>query len=70
MNVLHCIDVIDTALCDQVRQLLGAGLWFSEYLVSPTNNYYKANHHDMTKILLKVVLNTHNPNLSTLHIMI
>ena len=46
--------VLDTTLCDQVCQWLG--LWFSPAtLVSSTN---KTDPHDITDILLKMVLNT------------
>jgi hypothetical protein len=45
-------------LCDKVCQWVTAGLWFSRStLVSSTN---KADHHDITKILLNVALNTMN----------
>ena len=44
-----------TTLCDKVCQWLVAGWWFSP--VSSTN---KTDHHDITEILLKVVLNTKN----------
>ena len=46
--------VLDTTLCDKVCQ------WFSpDTLVSSTNN---TDCHDITEILLKVVLNTITPN--------
>ena len=45
-----------TSLCDKVCQWLTAGRWFSPcILVSSTN---KADHHDITEIVLKVALNT------------
>jgi hypothetical protein len=47
-----------TTLCDQVCQWLSlvTGRWFSlGTLVSSTN---KTDHHDITELLLKVVLNT------------
>jgi hypothetical protein len=47
--------VLDTTLCDKVCQWLAAGRWFSP--VFSTNKTYR---HDITKILLKVVLNTIN----------
>ena len=48
--------VLNTALCDEVCQWLAADQWFSPgTLVSSTN---KTDHHDITEILLKVVLNT------------
>jgi hypothetical protein len=50
--------VLDTTLCDKVCQWLAAGLWFSPCtLVSSTN---KTDCHDITEILLKVMLNTIN----------
>ena len=45
--------VLDTTLCDKVWQWLAVGRWFSP--VSSTN---KTDQHDITEILLKVVLNT------------
>ena len=45
--------VLDTTLCDKVRQLLATGRWFT--LVSSTN---KVDRHDIIEILLKVPLNT------------
>jgi hypothetical protein len=48
--------VLDTTLCDKVCQWLATGRWFSSGTsVSSTN---KTDHHDITKILLKVALNT------------
>ena len=48
--------VLDTTLCNKVCQSLTAGQWFSPgTLVSSTN---KTACHDITEILLKVVLNT------------
>ena len=45
-----------TILCDKVCQWLATGRWFSlDPLVSSTN---KSDCHDITEILLKVVLNT------------
>jgi hypothetical protein len=45
-----------TTLCDKVCQWLATGQWFSPGpLVSSTN---KTDRHDITEILLKVVLNT------------
>jgi hypothetical protein len=49
--------VLDTTLSDQVCQWLATGLWFSP--VSSTN---KTDWHDITEILLRVALNTINPN--------
>jgi hypothetical protein len=45
-----------TTLCDKFCQWLATGQWFSPgYPVSSTN---KTDRHDITEILLKVVLNT------------
>ena len=47
---------VDKTLCDQVCQWLAAGQWFSPGIpISSTN---KTDRHDITEILLKVVLNT------------
>jgi hypothetical protein len=49
-------NVVNTTLCDKVCQWLATGQWFSPgTLVSSTN---KTDCHDITEILLKVVLNT------------
>jgi hypothetical protein len=48
--------VLDTKLCDQVRQCLAAGRWFSQG--TPVSSTNKTNRHDKTEILLKLVLNT------------
>jgi hypothetical protein len=46
--------VLNTSICDQVSQWLATGQWFSQgTLVSSTN---KTDRHDITEILLKVVL--------------
>ena len=51
--------VLYKTLCDKVCQWLSTGLWFSPgTLVFSTN---KTDRHDITEILLKVVLNTINP---------
>ena len=51
--------VLDTTLCDKVCYLLAAGRWFSPGIpVSSTN---KTDSHDITKLLLKVALNTITP---------
>ena len=44
-----------TTLCDKVCQWLVTGWWFS--LGSPVSFTNKTDHHDITEILLKVVLN-------------
>ena len=49
--------VLDTTLCDKVCQWLATGRWFSPGTsVSSTN---KSDRHDITKILLKSIENTH-----------
>jgi hypothetical protein len=47
--------VLDTTLCDKVYQWLATGRWFS-----PVSSINKADHHNITEILLKVVLSTIN----------
>ena len=48
--------VLDSTLCDKVCQWLAIGRWFSPYTkVSSTS---KADHHNITEILLKVAWNT------------
>ena len=54
--ILLRLGVHDTTLCDKVCQWLATGRWFSPgTLVSSTN---KTDRHDITEMLLKVVLNT------------
>jgi hypothetical protein len=48
--------VLDTTLCDKVYQWLAAGRWFS--LETPVSSTNKTDLHNITEILLKVVLNT------------
>jgi hypothetical protein len=48
--------VLDTTLCDKVCQWLMAGWWFSPS--TPVSSTDKTDHHDITKILLKVVFST------------
>ena len=54
--------VLNTTLCDKVCQWLATGWWFSMgTLVNSSTN--KTDCHDITKILMKVALNTINqPN--------
>ena len=47
--------VLDTTLCDKVCLWLAACWWFS-----PVSSINKTDIHDITKILLKVALNTIN----------
>ena len=48
--------VHDTTLCDKICQWLAIGRWFS--LGTPFSSINKTDSHDITEILLKVVLNT------------
>ena len=52
--------ILDTTLCDKVCQWLAAGRWFSPCTMVSSIN--KTDPHDIAEILLKVALNTHNPN--------
>ena len=52
-------DVLDTTLCDKVCEWLAAGWWFSPG--TPFSFTNKTDRHDLTKILLKVALNTITP---------
>jgi hypothetical protein len=54
-----CRGVLDTTLWNKVCLCLATGRWLSP--VSPTN---KTDCHDIAEILLKVTLNTINPNLN------
>ena len=48
--------VLDTTLCDKVCQWRVAGWWFSQG--TPVSSTNKPDRHDITEILLKVLLNT------------
>ena len=48
--------VLNTALCDKVSQLFAVSQWFSPG--TPVSSTNKTNCHNITEILLKVVLNT------------
>jgi len=48
--------VLNTTLCDQVFHWLATYGWFSPG--TPVSSTNKTDHHDITEILLKVVLNT------------
>ena len=50
--------VLDTTLCDKVCQWLATVQCFSPS--TPVSSTNKTDHHDITEILLKVVLNTIN----------
>jgi len=49
-----------TTVCDKVCQWLATGRWF--YPGIPVSSTNKTDSHDITKILLKVALNTVKPN--------
>jgi hypothetical protein len=49
-----------TTLCDKVCQWLAKGQWFS--LGAPVSSTNKTDRHDITELLLKVVINTIKPN--------
>jgi hypothetical protein len=42
-------------LCDRICQQFATGQWFSPH--TPVSSTSKIDHHDITEILLKVVLN-------------
>ena len=50
--------VLDTTLCDKVRQWLAAGWWFSPG--TPVSSINKSDRHDITEILFKVAIDTIN----------
>ena len=52
--------VLDKTLCDKVCQWPATGRWFSQG--PPVSSTNTTDRHDITKILLKVVLNTINQN--------
>ena len=55
LNIAHA-GALETTLCDQSLSVTcDSSVGFSEYSVSYTNN---TDLHDITEILLKVVLNT------------
>ena len=58
--------VFDTTLCDNVCQWLAVGSLFS--LGTPVSSTNKTEHHGITEILLKVVLNTITLNYSDVRI--
>jgi hypothetical protein len=53
-------DVFDATLCDKVCQQLAKSRWFSPG--TPVSSTNKTDRHDIAEILLKVALNTINPN--------
>ena len=50
--------VLDKILCDQICQLLVTGRWFSQG--TPVSSTNKTDGHNITEILLKVMLTTIN----------
>ena len=54
--VISNLDQGEVHLCDKVCQWLMAGQWFSQG--TPVSCINKTDHHDITEILLKKVLNT------------
>ena len=48
--------MLDTPLCDEVRQLLATGWWFSPD--TPVSSINKTDRHDIAEILLQVALST------------
>jgi hypothetical protein len=52
--------MLDVTLCDEICQWLAIGRWFSPG--TPVSSTNKTDRHDITEILLKVVLNTITPN--------
>ena len=56
VNSLSWRVVFDTTLCDTICERLSAGRWFSP--ATPVSFTNKTDRHDITEILLKVVLNT------------
>ena len=55
-KVVSSKHALNTILCDEVCQLLAAGMWFS--LCTPVSSTNKTDHHGKTEIMLKVALNT------------
>ena len=56
--VARCTNVLYTTLCDKVCQWLATGRWFSPG--TPVASTNKTDCHNITKIMLKVALNTIN----------
>jgi hypothetical protein len=50
--------LLDTTLCDKVRQWHATGWWFSPGTLVSTIS--KTDRHDIAEILLKLALNTIN----------
>jgi hypothetical protein len=56
----HRRGALDTTICDKVCQLLAAYRWISPG--TPVYSTNKTDHHDITEMLLKVVLSTITPS--------
>ena len=56
VRILFRRGVLSKTLCDKVCQWLVTGQWFSPSTLGSSTN--KTDRHDITEILLKVVLNT------------
>ena len=56
MQTLFFFSVLDTTLCDKVRQRPVAGRWFLPS--TPVSFINKTDRHDIAEILLKVALIT------------
>jgi hypothetical protein len=59
LKVLLVFLTIIFAICDIVCQWPATGRWF--FPGTPVSSTNKTDHHDITKILLKVALNTIKP---------
>jgi hypothetical protein len=51
--------VLDTNTRDQICKYILTGPWF--FVDAKVSSVYKTDPHDITEILLKVLLNTHDP---------
>ena len=56
LNPSHWRGVFDTTSSDKVCQVLAAGRWF--FPVTPVSSTNETGHHNITEILVKLVLNT------------
>jgi len=59
--------VLDTTLCDKVCQWLVVGRWFSPG--TPLSSTNKTTRHDISEVLLKVVLNTISLNIKHVNLL-
>ena len=58
-NPVQWRSVLDTTLYDKIRQWFATGWWFSPG--TPASSTNETDRHDITEILLKVVLSTTKP---------